>query len=290
MSPVSVAQVLALLAGPESAPHLRSYFGIDAPPGSPVFSGRRFGSLELGESEDYRDRFTATDLLAVQCLSVTVPIEVSIDLLEGDLGREIGRLLCKIPLDAGLGTENSRSLIEDGREADHAWQLLKAQDDVGWVTAGKLLARKQPHLIPVWDNVVRCAFGRPRSALIWLDGLLREDDGAVLGRLEELHEETGLPAHVSLLRTLDHCRLDETPRLPSPKQMPRTEPVAQWALCCRARTSSIHVGAEPLAGATPAWSGPRCAALHLRPRRPRHALTRRSAALSIAPEMSFGHP
>jgi hypothetical protein len=205
MSPVSVAQVLALLADPESAPHLRSYFGIDAPPGSPVFSGRRFGSLGLGESEDDCDRFTATDLLAVQCLSVTVPIEVSIDLLEGDLGQEIGRLLCKIPLDAGLGTENSRSLIEDGREADQAWQLLRAQDDVGWVTAGKLLARKRPHLIPVWDNVVRCAFGRPGSAWIWLDELLRGggDDGAVLRRLEELHEEAGLPVHVSLLRTLD---------------------------------------------------------------------------------------
>ncbi len=51
-------------------------------------------------------------------------------------------LLSKIPADVGLGTGDAGSLVEDGREADQAWRLLKAQDDVGWVTAGKLLARK----------------------------------------------------------------------------------------------------------------------------------------------------
>ncbi len=115
MSPVSVAQMLALLADPQSVPDLRVYFGINPPPGSPVFSGRRFGSLGLnGQCEADCDRFTAADLLAVQCLSITVPIEVAIDLLEGDLGQEIGRLLSKIPADVALGTANSRPLIEDG--------------------------------------------------------------------------------------------------------------------------------------------------------------------------------
>ena len=70
------------------------------------------------------------------------------------------------------------------------------------MTAGKLLARKRPHLIPVWDNVVRCALARPASAWMWLDELLREQDGAVLHQLEKLHQEAGLPADVSLLRTL----------------------------------------------------------------------------------------
>ena len=66
-----------------------------------------------------------------------------------------------------------RPLVKNGRDADQAWRLLKAQDDVGWVTAGKLLARKRPRLIPVWDNVVRCALGRPANAWIWLDDQLR---------------------------------------------------------------------------------------------------------------------
>jgi hypothetical protein len=196
--------MLEILADPRSVPDLRRYFGIDTSPDSPTFSGRWFESLGLSDQQDDdRDRFTAADLLAVQCLSVTVPIEVAIDLLEGELGRGIGALLTKIPDDVSLGTEKSRSLVENGREADQAWRLLEAQDDLGWVTAGKLLARKRPRLIPVWDRVVRCALGRPGDAWVWLDELLREQEGAVLGRLEKLRHEAGLPANISLLRTLD---------------------------------------------------------------------------------------
>lgn len=204
MSPLNAGQILEIVADTRSVSDLRLYFGIDTSPDSRIFSGRWFESLGLdGQQRNNRDRFTATDLLAVQCLSVTVPIEVAIDLLEGELGWEIGGLLAKIPDDVNLGTENSRSLIESGRDADRAWHLLEAQDDVGWVTAGKLLARKRPRLIPVWDRVVRCALGRPDDAWVWLDELLRERTGAVSRQLEKLHREARLPAKVSLLRTLD---------------------------------------------------------------------------------------
>lgn len=204
MSPLNLDYVLELVADPQGVQDLGAYFGVQALPGSPVFSGRRFGSLGL---DDYRDhdpnRFTAADLLAVQCLSVTVPIEVAIDLLEGELGHQLGDLLGRVEIDIDLGTEASRALIGDGRAADQAWQLLRKQDDVGWVTAGKLLARKRPRLIPVWDNVVRCAFGRPRNAWLWLDGLLREQDGALRQLLATTRDAAGLSEQISLLRTLD---------------------------------------------------------------------------------------
>ena len=204
MAPLSLEQVLEILADPRSVPDLRRYFSPDPPPGSLAFSGRRFESLGTSFlQEDDHDRFTPADLLAVQCLSVTVPIEVALDLLEGDLGRQMSGLLSKIPADIGLGTGDARSLVEDGREADQAWCLLKAQDDVGWVTAGKLLARKRRHLIPVWDHVVRCALGRPEGAWLWLDKLLRADEAVVLRRLEDLHQQAGLPSAVPLLRVLD---------------------------------------------------------------------------------------
>jgi hypothetical protein len=95
-------------------------------------------------------------------------------LLEGELGREVGDLLAHVDPDTDLGTQGARSLVADGQDADRAWRLLKRQDNVGCVTAGKLLARKRPRLIPVWDNVVRCAFGRPKRAWRWLDSILRE--------------------------------------------------------------------------------------------------------------------
>lgn len=193
MCSIDLDKLLVLVADPQSVRDLGIYFGVEAPPGSPVFSGRRFGSLGLDRyCDDNPNRFTAADLLAVQCLSVTVPIEVAIDLLEGELGRQVGDLLGRIDSDIDLGTGDARSLVNDGREPDQAWQLLKSQDDVGWVTAGKLLARKRPRLIPVWDNVVRCAFGRPPSAWLWLDKMLREKDGALLQLLAKTREDAGL--------------------------------------------------------------------------------------------------
>jgi len=204
VAPLSVNQVLEILGDPRSIPALRRYYNPDPAPGSPAFSGRRFESLGRGcAHEDDRNRFTAADLLAVQCLSVTVPIEVALDLLEGDLGQQVSGLLSKIPADIVLGTGDATSFLEDGREANQAWHLLTAQDNVAWVTAGKLLARKRPHLIPVWDHVVRCALGRPNGAWLWLDRLLRVDEAVVLRRLEDLHEQAGLPSEIPLLRVLD---------------------------------------------------------------------------------------
>lgn len=204
MVPLSVEQVLEILADSRSVPDLRRYFSLDPAPGLPLFSGRRFESLGPGcRQEDDHNRFTPADLLAVQCLSVTVPIEVALDLLDGDLGRQVSGLLSKIPTDVGLGTGDAWSLVEDGREADQAWHVLKAQDDVGCVTAGKLLARKRPHLIPTWDHVVRCALGRPDRAWLWIDDLLRTGEAIVLRRLGDLHGQAELPSAVSLLRVLD---------------------------------------------------------------------------------------
>jgi hypothetical protein len=197
MAPISFDHMMNLLKDPQSVSDLRRYFDADAS----AFSGRKFDSL--GRREDDPDRFTAADLIAVQCLSVTVPVEVAIDLLEGGLGPDLSELLGEIPTNIELGTEDSRPRVEHDSSADQAWHLLKKQEGVGWVTAGKLLARKRPRLIPVWDHVVRCALGCPDHAWLWLDGRLREQDGAIRDQLCKLHQEVGLPLEVSLLRTLD---------------------------------------------------------------------------------------
>ena len=53
---------------------------------------------------------------------------------------------------------------------------------MGWVTAGKLLARKRPRLIPVYDRVVRCALGRPAKPWRWLNDAFALDAEALPGR------------------------------------------------------------------------------------------------------------
>jgi hypothetical protein len=199
----SAEQVLEVLDDERSLRDLRRYYSPDPEPGQRLFAGRRFEFLGVGRYNGDENQFTPADLLAVQCLSVTVPVDVALDLLEGDLSCEVSVLFAKIPAGAQLGKQDARSLVEDGREADQAWRLLKAQEGVGWVTAGKLLARKRPHLIPVWDHVVRCALGHPNGAWLWLDDLLRARDAAVLHRLEALRQQAGIPTGVSLLRVLD---------------------------------------------------------------------------------------
>ncbi|MET7534236.1 DUF6308 family protein [Streptomyces goshikiensis] len=182
---------------------LRRYFGIGLPPGAGAFTGGRFEHLAGGGDRwQVADRFTAEDLVAVQALSVTVPAPVALDLLEGPLGGQLSELLRGIPSDIDLSDADA-SVVADGSPAHRAWCLLEDQYKIGWVTAGKLLARKRPRLLPVYDRVVRCALGHPPSFWTDLRTALREDDAALHHRLLGLRRSAGLPETVSALRVAD---------------------------------------------------------------------------------------
>ncbi|MFF3677551.1 DUF6308 family protein [Streptomyces sp. NPDC002120] len=182
---------------------LRRYFGIGLPPGAGAFTGGRFEHLAGGgDRRQVADRFTAEDLVAVQTLSVTVPAPVALDLLEGPLGTQLSELLRDIPSDTDLSDADA-SVVAQGSPADRAWCLLEDQYKIGWVIAGKLLARKRPRLLPVYDRVVRCALGHPPSFWTDLRTALREDDAALHHRLLGLRQSAGLPETVSALRVAD---------------------------------------------------------------------------------------
>jgi hypothetical protein len=84
-----------------------------------------------------------------------------------------------------------------------SWHLLRDQPEVGWVIAGKLLARKRPRLLPVYDRVVRCAVGRAPPFWFALHTALREDDAALHRQLLELRQAARVPEAVSVLRVCD---------------------------------------------------------------------------------------
>lgn len=198
----TVDELLRILRDDRSVPELRSYFNIDIPYAPPKYTGARFDTFDGGGArDDVRDVITPHDLLAVACLDVTVPIPVALELVEGRLGREIGARLREVPTMVALGEADAHKFVASGSPADEAWGLLEASDNVGWVIAGKVLARKRPRLIPVWDNVVKCAFGRPRDAWLWLDDRLA--DGRLGVELDRLHRHAELPELVSRLRVLD---------------------------------------------------------------------------------------
>ncbi|MDX3862192.1 DUF6308 family protein [Streptomyces europaeiscabiei] len=74
--------------------------------------------------------------------------------------------------------------------------------------------RKRPRLLPVYDQVVRCVLGRPKS--FWFDAL-RADNRALHRELMALRQSADLPAAVSALRVCDvvlwmHHRTDHQQR------------------------------------------------------------------------------
>ena len=199
-----LGQRLRVLLGTERVVgDLRRYFGIDLPPGGTPFTGSRFEHLAGGGGRpEVADRITAEDLIAVQTLSVTVPAPVALDILEGRLGTRLSGLLQAIPRDIDM-VDADAVVVADGSPADRAWSLLCEQHGVNWVIAGKVLARKRPRLLPVYDRVVRCAVGRPPSFWLALHAALREDDAALHRQLLELRQAAGLPETVGALRVCD---------------------------------------------------------------------------------------
>jgi hypothetical protein len=196
---LSSKYLLRLLDDPDTVADLRSYYGVDRRAGT--HPGRWFDSLAPNVS----DRITAADLIAVQCLGMVIPVRPALELLEGGLGEELGRLLSTVPDDVDLGTGDAAEVVTEGSPADRAWHLLVDHDGVSRVVADKILARKRPRLIPVWDQVVRCALGRPQVGGVWesLDRVIRTSGGAVTERLVGLHEKAVLGPEVSPLRVLD---------------------------------------------------------------------------------------
>ncbi|MFJ7990451.1 DUF6308 family protein [Streptomyces sp. NPDC096351] len=197
------AQVQAFLSAERAVDDLRRYFGVGLPPGDVAFTGSRFEHLAGGgDLPSVADRITAEDLLAVQTLSVTIPAPVALDILEGPLGTRLSGLLRAIPGDLDM-VDAGVQVLDGGSPADQAWHLLTEQPDVGWVIAGKILARKRPRLIPVYDRVVRCALGRPPSFWAALRTALREDNGCLHRQLLALRQASHLPESVSALRVCD---------------------------------------------------------------------------------------
>lgn len=202
---LDAGQLAKLLSGDQACCDLRRYFGVGLQKGVlPPYEGGRFEFLDGGGNRaDVCNRFTASDVVALKLLSIDLPARVTLDLLEGPLGEEAATLLAQIPASVNLWDAGAEDLIQKDGAADRLWRLLETQDGAGWVTAGKLLARKRPGLIPVYDKIVRCAFGRPRNIWTALREALRQDDSILLETLNDLRQRAELPSQITPLRVLD---------------------------------------------------------------------------------------
>lgn len=191
--------IMAMLDEQRSVDDVRRYFANHPKP----FTGSQFEALGGGAIAVHRDAVTAEDLIAVQLLEVRVPPAVALDLLQGDLGQRISDELRKMPVSVDLADERARPYVRDCGPADRAWHLLTARSGVNKAIAGKLLARKRPRLIPVYDSVLACALRGRRGFWLWLHEQLRADNCRLAYGLRELRVTADVPAHVSDIRVFD---------------------------------------------------------------------------------------
>jgi hypothetical protein len=137
------------------------------------YSGGRF---ELVADSTRPNAITARDLVAVSMLSVNVPPRAAAWLLDPTGARIVTALLDQI--DPAPIWEQPVDVVTDPEgPLTRLWLLLRSPstqlpqgaDDngIGPVIAGKLLATKRPHLVPIYDRVVAGALGAPRGQ--WWD-------------------------------------------------------------------------------------------------------------------------
>lgn len=184
----------------EASKLLWRYFSERKHDGSPRFTGARFERLAGGgDRPETAYRVTADDLVAVSMLGVHVPGEAARAMLE-DNALAIHALLSAIPPDLDLWDAEDDH-IDSASPAWELWRQVRQHDDVGPTITSKLLARKRPRLVPVFDDVIEKASGL-------------DIDDAWTGFREVLTRERvqGLIAHrtaaglgpeISILRLLD---------------------------------------------------------------------------------------
>ncbi|MGB3412443.1 MAG: DUF6308 family protein [Microthrixaceae bacterium] len=197
---IEPSQIRAYL-GEEAASNLHNYFHGS---GTKLFTGSSFERFAGGgDRPEVANHFTAEDIVAVSMLSVDIPGRASLEILDFRAG-ELNELLAGIPTGLDLWDDEAEKAIAEGSSSRVLWDELMEIEQVGWVTAGKLLARKRPRLIPVYDTVLKQAFTLPRGTSWWtaLRDVLRTDPSLVSDAIA-LRSAAGLDDTISVLRIID---------------------------------------------------------------------------------------
>ena len=180
------ARVDSALSAP-AAELVAAYFHPDKP-----FAADTFDVLGVNDPM----RIMVDDLLAVTLLNVVVP-PLGVRALLGDKAETLREHLGAVPIDVPLWEAADPDLAA----ATAVWDLLRTQPGIDWVTAGKLLARKRPRLIPVFDSVIQEALQPPRDRFwVTLGAALRHEERRAA---VEALRPPGLTMRVSTLRLLD---------------------------------------------------------------------------------------
>jgi hypothetical protein len=193
----------------KSLASLQTYFGTTTWTAKPYTGAYfdTFGRCQDSSATDYK--ITSEDLIAVSFLSVHVPPMAARGMLQ-IRADEISALLNNIDpkLQIQSVTEATHdSVFGPGSPAQKLWNILRGKKDGGWdvgpTITSKIMARKRPHLIPIWDSVLKSVTDQQDDRNqwnIWRQEMTRNSE--LLHFLEVVRMEAGIP-EIPLLRVLD---------------------------------------------------------------------------------------
>ncbi|GAA3632886.1 DUF6308 family protein [Microlunatus ginsengisoli] len=166
------------------------------------YTGGRFDDFDPSGTRDASvNVFTADDVVSVSLLSVDVDGRSAIELLDRQRPR-FSALLAEVGPDLDLVEVESTE--PDRFPARALYRALRDLPNVGPTTASKLLARKRPRLIPIYDSVINeHVLGGRRTLWEPLRRALRADHRWLQRHLLELRAAAGLGEHISPLRVFD---------------------------------------------------------------------------------------
>ena len=190
---------------------LHAYFNENTITGG-TRTGSHFEALGGGgDRVEVANTLTAEDIVAVSFLGMRIKGVAAYGLLETHRER-ITELLSDIPTDidlASLSTSEADELVASGTSAaSRLWGIFRNEGGIKWgvgaTKASKLLARKRPRLIPIYDSVIDrvTELGRsPRTQ--WTDWHVALTQSDLPEHLEEIRRQSGIVQPISQLRVMD---------------------------------------------------------------------------------------
>lgn len=143
----TVRRMLAVLRHEKTPGRVAGYFNHDSD-----YAGALFETYEPTNP----DALEPADLVAITVLSVTVgpPALRKLEQRLGDLNACFARHRIADQHLADATDDDLAPMFE-------ANEILRGIDNIGPTTASKILARKRPHLIPIYDSMIGDAYGHP---------------------------------------------------------------------------------------------------------------------------------
>lgn len=193
----------------EAAELVRRYYLVPDKKTGLLGSGSQFDTWAPEDAAAHPNEITDSDIVAVALLTVSVPGKAAMGLRAAK--DTIGKLLAQIPPDLDLhNVPADKALTTIGKDspAHKLWYVLVGDADAKWgigaTVASKIMARKRPRLIPVWDTVIGHVIGKRSARDQWMNwyGLLTNETG-LPDRLERIHKLSTVEEPLTHLRIMD---------------------------------------------------------------------------------------